>query len=209
MAKCSHCQQRKAKRLCPALGSSLCSLCCGRLREKELHCPPACPYLSQHKPYQENKVIQKKGTFSEKVLDDERLAWLILNIDAALKEFGTRSPDFSDKDAVLALEYAKSRLEKGPSLIRLAQDEGSVKNEAGEAVLQSLDQCRFQRKIILPQSLEMYSLEEKVKCLENTILAIKHLARGRLEGRAYLQDIDRRLARLQDSSSQDKIITSF
>jgi hypothetical protein len=208
MASCSHCQQRKAKRLCPALGSPLCPLCCGRLREKELHCPPACPYLSRHKPYQENRVIQKKGTFSEEVLNDERLAWLILNIEASLKEFGERRLEFVDKDAVLALEYAKSRLEKGPSLLVLAKDEGSVKNEAGEAVLQSLTQCRFQRKIILPQNLEMYSREEKIKCLENTILAVKHLARGQLEGRAYLQDIDRRLARLQGSSGQDKIITS-
>jgi hypothetical protein len=208
MAKCSHCQQRKAKRLCPALGSSLCPLCCGRLREKELHCPPACPYLSRHKPYQENRVIQKKGTFSEDVLDDERLAWLTLNIEAALREYGKRRAAFSDKDAVLALEYVNSRLKKGPGLIQSVQDEGAVKNEAGEAILQSLEQCRFQRKIILPQNLEMYSIEEKVKCVENTILGIKHLARGQLEGRAYLQDIDRRLARLQGTSAQDKIITS-
>jgi hypothetical protein len=208
MAECSRCHKRKAKRLCPALGSPLCSLCCGRLREKELHCPPACPYLSRHKPYQENRVIQKKGTFSQDVLEDERLAWLSLNIEAALREYGKRKPSFSDKDAVLALEYARSRLEKGPGLIQPAREAGAGKNEAGEAVLQSLDQCRFQRKIILPQNLEMYSVEEKVKCVENTIQAIKHLARGRLEGRDYLQDIDRRLERLEGSSGPDKIITS-
>jgi len=207
MARCSRCQQRKAKRACPALGSPLCPLCCGRLREKELHCPPGCLYLSQHKPYQENRVLQKKGTFSAEVLHDERLAWLTLNIEASLKDFGERKPDFIDKDAILALEYAKSRVEKGQSLIVLAKDEGPAKNDAGEAVLQSLNQCRFQRKIILPQNLEMYNPEEKIKCLENTILAVKHLARGQLEGRAYLQDIDRRLARLQGSSGQAKSIT--
>ncbi|HUU38133.1 MAG TPA: hypothetical protein VMW46_08015 [Candidatus Desulfaltia sp.] len=207
MARCSHCQQRKAKRSCPALGSSLCPLCCGRLREKELHCPPGCPYLSRHKPYQENKVIQKKRTFSEEVLNDERLAWLTLNIEAPLQEFGEQRPGFTDKNAILALEYAKTRVEKGRSLIVLAQDEGQIKNEAGEAILRSLNQCRFQRKIILPQNLETYTPEEKIKCLENTILAVKHLAQGRLEERAYLQDIGRRLALLQDSSSQGKIIT--
>ncbi|MFZ2055367.1 MAG: hypothetical protein WAU81_14360 [Candidatus Aminicenantales bacterium] len=207
MAKCSHCRQRKAKRSCPALGSPLCPLCCGRLREKELHCPPGCPYLTLHKPYQENRVIQKKRTFSEEVLNDERLAWLTLNIEVSLKELGQRRPDFTDKDTILALEYAQSRVEKGQSLIVLAKDEGSAKNEAGEAILLSLNQCRFKRKIILPQNLEAYTPEEKIKCLENTILAVKHLAQGRLENRAYLEDISRRLARLQDSSSQAKIIT--
>jgi tRNA-binding EMAP/Myf-like protein len=208
MARCSHCQQRKAKRFCPALGSPLCPLCCGRLREKELHCPPGCPYLSQHKPYQESRVLQKKGTFSAEVLNDDRLAWLILNIEASLKDLGERKPGFIDKDAILALEYAKSRVEKGQSMIVLAKDEGPAKNDAGEAILQSLNQCRYQRKIILPQNHEMYNPEEKIKCLENTILAVKHLARGQLEGRAYLQDIERRLARLQGSSGQNKIITS-
>jgi hypothetical protein len=207
MDLCSHCQQRKAKRSCPALGSPLCPLCCGRLREKELHCPPGCPYLSQHKPYQENKVIQKKGTFSEEVLNDERLAWLTLNIEASLKELGERRPTFSDKDAILALEYAKNRVEKGRSLIVFSEDERPSKNEAAETVLLSLNQCRFQRKIILPQNLESYTPEEKIKCLENTVLAVKHMARGRFDGRTYLQDLSRRLKGLQDTSNRDKILT--
>jgi hypothetical protein len=206
MDLCSHCQQRKAKRSCPALGSPLCPLCCGRLREKELHCPPGCPYLSQHKPYQENKVIQKKGTFSEEVLKDERLAWLTLNIEVSLKEMAGRKPDFSDKEAILALEYAKGRVEKGRSLIVFAANERLPRNEAGEAVFLSLNQCRFQRKIILPQDLESYTPEEKIKCLETTVMAIKHLARGRLDGRTYLQDVSRRLNRLQHASDPDKAI---
>ena len=207
MDLCSHCQKRKAKRSCPALGSPLCPLCCGRLREKELHCHPDCPYLSQHKSYQENRILQKKGTLSEDVLSDERLAWLTLNIEAALKELGERNPGFSDRDAVLALEYAKGRVEKGPSLIIVAESERPPGNAAGEALLQSLNQCRFQRKIVLPQNLESYTPEEKVKCLETAILAVKHRARGQLDGRIYLQDVSRRLSRPQDVSAPDKTIT--
>lgn len=207
MEVCSQCKKRKAKRSCPALGSSLCSLCCGRLREKELHCPPVCPYLSRHKPYQENRIIQKKRTLSDEVLNDERLAWLTLNIEAALKEVAEKRSDFRDRDAVLALEYAKGRVEKARPLIVLSEGGRLPMNEAGEAVLSGLNQCRFQRKIILPQSQESYTLEEKVKCLETAILTVKHLARENLGGRTYLQDISRRLSRLQDASKQDKIIT--
>jgi hypothetical protein len=189
------------------LGSSLCPLCCGRLREKELHCPSGCPYLSRHKPYQENKIIQKKRTFSEDVLNDERLAWLTWNIEAPLKEFADHHAGFMDRDVILALEYAKNGVGKGRSLVVLAREETRVTNEAGEAVLQSLNQCRFQRKIVLPQNLEAYTSEEKIKCLENTILAVKHLARERLEERTYLQDLTRRWSRLQESSNRAKIIS--
>ena len=206
MASCSHCRQRKAKRRCPALGSDLCPLCCGRLREKELHCPPGCPFLTQHRPYQENKIIQKKRTFSEDMLQDERLNWLALNIEAPLQEYAERNPALTDRDAILALEYAKDRVERNRSRLLLPQGESRVKNEVGEAILLSLEQCRFQRKIILLQDVERYNTEEKLKCLENVILGVKYLARGGLAGRTYLQDLARRLARLKEFSDQKKII---
>jgi hypothetical protein len=207
MARCSRCGQRKAKRQCPALGSDLCPLCCGRLREKELHCPPGCPFLSRHRPYQENKIIQKKRTFSEDVPQDERLSWLALNIEAPLQESAARNPAFADRDAILALEYAKDRVEKNRSRLLLPQEEARVKNEIGEAILRNVERCRFQRKIILLEDVERYSSEEKLKCLENVILGVKYLARGSLAGRTYLQDLARRMDRLREFSDQKKIIT--
>ena len=207
MARCSRCRQRRAKRKCPALGSDLCPLCCGRLREKELHCPPGCPFLLRHRPYQENKIIQKKRTFSGDVPQDERLSWLALNIEAPLQESAARNPAFADRDAILALEYAKDRVEKNRSRLLLPQEARGVKNEVGEAILLSLEQCRFQKKIILLQDMERYSAEEKLKCLENVILTVKYLARSSLAGRAYLQDLTRRMDRLREFSDQKKIIT--
>ena len=207
MPKCSHCRQRKAKRTCPALGSSLCPLCCGKLREKELHCPPACPYLSIHRSYQEGRIIKKRRTLSEDVLNDERLAWLVLNIEAPLHSHGEKHPVFTDRDAILALEYAKGRLKESRHLILAGGEEGRVLNEAGDLVLRSLDQCRFQGKIILPQMLEAYTTEEKIKCLDNVILAVQHLSQGRLGERAYLEDLGRRLALLEKSPGSNKIIT--
>jgi hypothetical protein len=207
MARCSRCRQRKAKRRCLALGSDLCPLCCGRLREKELHCPPGCPFLTRHRPYQENKIIQKKRTFSKDVSEDERLNWLTLNIEAPLQEYAARNPALADRDAILAIEYAKDKVEKNRFRLLLPQEEGWVKNEVGEAILLSLEQCRFQRKIILLQDAERYSAEEKIKCLENIILGIKYLARGHLAGRAYLQDLARRMDRLKELSAQKKIIS--
>jgi hypothetical protein len=207
MVKCANCRQRKAKRPCPALGSELCPLCCGRLRQKELHCPPSCPFLTEHKLYQENKIIQKKGKVREDFRPDERLDWLALNAEVPLREYADRNPGLTDRDAILALEYAKDRAEKSRTRLLLPRDEGRVKNELGESILQSLEQCRFQRKIILLQDVERYSPEEKLKCLDSVIRGIKYLTGGSLASRTYLQDLARRLDRLKEFSDQQKIIT--
>ena len=38
--------KRKEKRSCPALGRSICSVCCGTKRLVEINCPPDCPHLA-------------------------------------------------------------------------------------------------------------------------------------------------------------------
>ena len=43
---CPSCGQRKGRRPCPALGASICSVCCGTKRLAEIKCPPDCGYLA-------------------------------------------------------------------------------------------------------------------------------------------------------------------
>jgi hypothetical protein len=45
MALCPLCNLRKAKRSCPAVGSQICTVCCGTKRIVEISCPPDCGYL--------------------------------------------------------------------------------------------------------------------------------------------------------------------
>lgn len=49
---CPLCNQRKARRQCPAVGRQICSVCCGTKRLVEIRCPADCAYLStaQHHP---------------------------------------------------------------------------------------------------------------------------------------------------------------
>ena len=44
--RCPLCDERKARRDCPALSQTICSVCCGTKRLVEIRCPPSCPYLS-------------------------------------------------------------------------------------------------------------------------------------------------------------------
>lgn len=60
MAKCSSCEMRKGDRFCPGLNVSICSLCCGAKREKEILCDGACEYLKKGKDYQLGREVEKK-----------------------------------------------------------------------------------------------------------------------------------------------------
>lgn len=43
---CPLCNQRKAKRFCPAKGTQICAVCCGTKRLVEINCPSDCVYLA-------------------------------------------------------------------------------------------------------------------------------------------------------------------
>ena len=43
---CPSCGQRKGRRSCPALGQTICSVCCATKRLVEIDCPDDCPHLA-------------------------------------------------------------------------------------------------------------------------------------------------------------------
>jgi len=208
MDKCARCHVRKAKRACPALGIELCPLCCGLVREKKIHCPATCPHLVQHKPYQEKRIIDRKQTSAEDVLADERLTWLLLHIEAPIADRAEKDPSFTDKEALLALEYARGKIEKEKSRLLLPREKASLGNETGEAIFESIEACRYQRKIVLPSHVADYKKEEKLKCLDKVILDLKHLAAKDWEGRNYIRELSRRFSELKALSQNRKIIRS-
>jgi hypothetical protein len=194
MAFCSRCHRRKAKRRCPALGAEICPLCCGLLRGRDLRCPPACPELSRHRPYQEQKVIDKKPRHGGAVPHDDRLDWLILNIEALLERIAAARPEFTDRAAVLALESAREKVERARPALLVTEPLGRSDNEPGELVFQAVERCRYEGKIVLPQPLQAYKKEEKLAGLELVVGAVKQLARNDLGARSYLDGLARRFA---------------
>jgi len=214
MSKCAHCGQRKAKRSCPARRESLCPLCCGRLRNREIACPPACRHLAEHAPYQEQRILGRKadtpaGSKSgrDDVFEDERLAWLALQAEGPLHEAASQKRDFTDGDAVLALEYAKDKTAKGRGLLLVPGMERRSGNEVGEAVFRSLENCRYERSVVLASGSEGYTNEEKIRVLERLILAAKSAAGGDFEGRTYLDRLGAAFARMAGDARDPKIIT--
>lgn len=64
---CALCTQRREKRLCPAIGRRICTICCGEQREVKLDCPEDCAYLAQ--AHQHEKPRTPAELASEEVFD--------------------------------------------------------------------------------------------------------------------------------------------
>lgn len=214
MAKCPKCGKRKAKRPCAALGISLCSLCCGRLREKEIDCPPECPFLEKHKSYQTKREAEQKTDFSplpissqEDILRDEKMAWLALHIEAPLNAVAERDSSFSDREALSALEYAQKKTEKGRGIFLIDGSDTGPSNEIGEMIIQSMNQCRHEKKIILPDDHSVYSEEEKIKCLERIKFSIRYFAQDKIDGRRYIETLLERFAKIRDFSRSNPTVS--
>jgi len=214
MAKCSRCDAKKARRRCPALGSEICALCCGRIRGKEIHCPAGCEYLVQHAPYQEKKVLERRETADsrsaprkrEPALDD-RMKWMLFSVEATLKKIAERNPAFTDKNALLACEYAKDKLAKGERRLILPAEAPRPGNAAGEAVYLTVSRCRFERTALIAVTAEPYSIEDRTAAIDFLIRTIKALARDRWEGRTFLDRLSERFDRKGGSGGGPKLIT--
>jgi hypothetical protein len=214
MAKCSKCKRRIAKRYCVALGDYLCNLCCGLLREKEISCPQSCVFLEKHRPYQEKRIIERKhspflrkASGKEDILSNERMAWLAFQIETPLKEYGEKKKSFTDRDALLALEYARAKVEKGKSLLYMPEEKKKPKNEVGDAINQNIEKCRYEGKIIIPGTVSTYKKEEKLLCLERVMLSVRFLSKDNLEGRNYIEQLIARFSKMEEFIRQKKIIT--
>lgn len=213
MPLCPKCGVRVAKRSCPALGGRLCNLCCGRLRQKELHCPPSCPHLARHSPYQEKRVLERvpprtpgPRPADDDVLRDERLAGLVFQLEAPLAQLAERAPALTDGQALLALDYAREKIDKGKGLLIIPGESRRPANELGEVILAAAERARWEAPVLLTSGLESYSRAEKLRCLDRIILSVRFAARRAPDGRAYLEDVGKRFARIRGLSQTSRLI---
>jgi len=212
MPKCSRCLQKKAKRRCPALRSDLCALCCGTLRRREVACPSTCRFLSGNEPYQKQKTQTRKPSAEraeagrDDLLRDERMAWLALHAEAPLDELSHRSAEVTDGDAIRALEYARQKLEKERSLVILPGEEMRRRDEAGEAVFRSVEDCTYERSVILTGDRSSYTREEKIRVLDTIIQSARTIAGDNDQGRAYLERLHAQFAKISELSQKTRLI---
>jgi hypothetical protein len=164
-------------------------------------------------PYQDRRQMEKapeeprSRQARETILNDDRLAWLVLTIEAALHDIGKRRPDFTDGEAILALEYAKEFLTRGRSLLIIPGEDRRPRNDSGEAIVQSMENCRYEGGVILLGGFEPYKTDDKLRCLDHLLLAAGSWGRESFGGRTFLEKLAAQFAEIQAASTRSKLIT--
>jgi len=107
--KCVLCNQRKAKRMCPAKGAFICAQCCGEKRVLEIECPENCPYLKAAREREwadHSKRLQNLNPADQernkKALEDYRD--VIAHLEYVLARYRLSVRSFKDKDVVGAAD---------------------------------------------------------------------------------------------------------
>lgn len=114
---CPLCGARKARRSCPALAQSICTVCCGTKRLKEIACPPDCSYLAgatAHPPAIERRQRQRDFEFAMPMvhkLSDPGYR-LMLALQDLVRRYGpTALPPLVDSDVAEAARALAATLE--------------------------------------------------------------------------------------------------
>jgi hypothetical protein len=107
--KCVLCEQRKAKRFCPAKNAQICGFCCGTKRVLEIFCPESCGYLQEGRKrdiedYQ--KRVQKMDPSGQEKYRSviSRHQDVIAHLEYAISRERFLSRDLKDKDVAQAID---------------------------------------------------------------------------------------------------------
>jgi len=107
--KCILCEQRKAKRSCPAKDTLICAQCCGEKRVLEIECPESCEYLKTGRERESEdykKHIQRMDQTAQerhrKILYEHRN--VVAHLEYVISRQRILSRDLGDKDVVQAVD---------------------------------------------------------------------------------------------------------
>jgi hypothetical protein len=108
MTKCVSCGGRKANRYCAAIENSICSLCCGTKRQKEIACFAACEYLKKGTEYQLGREITKEissafRSEADDVFQLDEVAPFVLPIEGSFVEWFYHNENVNDDQIYDAL----------------------------------------------------------------------------------------------------------
>jgi hypothetical protein len=106
--KCVLCDQKKAKRFCPAKNAWICAQCCGEKRVLEIDCPESCAYLKTGRERDAEdyaKRIRSLGAETQernqRVLQNHQN--VVAHLEYTLSRERLSSRDLTDKDVAEAV----------------------------------------------------------------------------------------------------------
>lgn len=115
--KCPVCRERKPKRTCPALGQTICTVCCATKRLVEIACPADCVYLSSarsHPPAVVQRRQERDLAFLLPLVSDltETQYRLVVLLQSVIVKYAEGAmPRIEDVDVAEAAAAAAATLE--------------------------------------------------------------------------------------------------
>ena len=118
---CPLCGRRRARRTCPALGESICSVCCGTKRRTQIDCPPDCTYLetsTAHPPAVVQRRRERDGGFLLASLQgltepQQRLTVMLIEYLAGDRPYAPGLVDADVEQAAVALAQTYETASRG------------------------------------------------------------------------------------------------
>jgi hypothetical protein len=107
--KCILCDQRKAKRSCPAKDTQICPQCCGEKRVLEIDCPESCRYLKEGREWEAAEYRKRVQNLDQATQDRNRRVILdyqnvIAHLEYAISHQRIVSRNLKDKEVTEAAD---------------------------------------------------------------------------------------------------------
>ena len=195
--KCILCDQRKAKRFCPAKNGLICAVCCGEKRVLEINCPESCEYLKagrEHESADYGKRLRNMGQASlernRRVLTEHRD--VVAHLEYSLSRERLLSRYLTDKEAAQALDILLDtyKTEEKGILYEKTSDElriDSLRRELRNVIESYRNPEGKESKGIVDPATTRLRLSSAIECLEfirsmiDAYMADRHSAAGYLD----------------------------
>lgn len=147
--KCILCDNRKAKRYCPAKRAEICPVCCGEKRGVEINCPPDCRYFVEGQKQHHKKVmhqrLRKEGarTYVRRAELYARNPEIFARIEMTFARSFRENKELKDTDLVSALELVQKTLEtEKKGLLYQHQGDNTYSNRVSDNVLSVISELK-------------------------------------------------------------------
>jgi hypothetical protein len=209
--KCCLCDQRKAKRNCPAKSALICAQCCGEKRILEIICPESCQYLKAGREREVEDYGKRLRSLDENMQERNRRILqnsqdAIVRLEYAISRERLLSHDLTDKDVSQAVDILLEtyRTEDKGVLYEKTSEDLRVEPLRRELrkVVESLrnPEGKEAKGIVDPQSTRL-SLRAAIDCLEYIRSIVTAYLADRRSASGYIDFLARVIPREETRSS--------
>lgn len=174
--KCMLCEQKKAKRFCPAKNGLICPQCCGEKRVIEIDCPESCDYLKAGREREALEIGRHIEKFpphgrprAQKVL--KRYPEVLSRLEYRIGLERRRSRHLTDRNVAeaLAILIDTYKTEENGILYEKTSDDlmvDSVRRELRNVIEQLRNPDRKENQGIIAPEQGRLTLDAAIECLE-------------------------------------------